>query len=372
MKKKYIFLVSLRGFGLYRSRKNIIDYFLKNNFNVVLITSNDQHSRSLVRDSVILEEVSFNKSKLSAFKDLTSMFKLCVCYIKYKPELVHNFNLKPIIFSSLASIVTLSKSKIVNTVTGVGSFFSFHKYYRMCIELTLKFIKTRVSFTIFQNHDDYYFLLKKMIVQKEKSSVILGSGVDTNEFKPTISKNKEEVNVIFVSRLLVSKGVYNFISMAESLKLIHPNVSFILGGEYDLNHPDSVSPKMINKAIKEKKIKFIGYVSDMPALLKKGKLFVFPSTYREGLPRVVMEAMACSLTVVAANVPGTREVVLDKKTGFLFPKENPKSMIKIVDYLLKNDSKSNIISVNARNYILENFSSKIILQKHIKIYKNLI
>ncbi|KGP74565.1 glycosyltransferase family 4 protein [Pontibacillus yanchengensis] len=365
--KKIVIFVANRGFALTNSRERIIKEFINMGWRVVVATSKDHHSTKLIELGAEFEEVNFNRGGLSIGKDLKALFDLIKIYMKHKPSLIHHFHAKPILFGTIATFFH-NKAKIVNTVTGLGHSFIKGGFLKRVSSLGYKLLLSKADRTIFQNRDDYKMFLDKKWVFDNNSSLIISSGVDIEKYSP-LAKNNSKINVIMVGRLLWQKGVKEYIEASKILKDTHPNVTFNLAGEFDDIHPDAVDKRYVYDAQEKSIINYLGFV-DMEQVLKETDILVLPS-YREGVPRTILEASACAIPVVTTNAPGCKEAVLNNETGYLVPIKNSELLAESILKLLNSSRLRQEFGNRGRQFIEKNFDISEITKQHFHVYKKI-
>jgi len=366
-----VMLVATRGFALVKSRRILIQKLQQAGYHVVIAVAEDEYSRVLVEDGVTLMPVPFARGGIAVIDDIRAFFALWMAYRKYTPVLIHHFNAKPVLIGSLAAMMAMPRKKriLVNTVTGLGRAFVSGRLLRALAGLGYQVIAHAVTVTIFQNRDDRELFIKHLWVDQDTSRLVIGSGVDIDRFVPAAEKKAENrTRVLMVCRLLKQKGVQEFIQMAAILRERRGNLDFVLGGEFDHGHPDAVPRETIDQAVEAGTIEFIGYVDEFAKQLQQTAVFVYPSVYREGVPRVVMEAASCGVPVVAADVPGTREAVIDGRTGFLVPGKDVHSLVDRVTRLLEDDSLRMKMGEESRKLAESCFDIRAITRQQLEIY----
>ncbi len=368
-----VVFVANRGFALQNSRRLLIQHLLDRGFNVVLITADDKYARALVSIGCELEVVRFNRGGLSIVSDIISFIQLIKLYRLHKPVLVHQFHAKPVILGGIAARMALgAKGQVVSTITGLGHAFISGGLIRELASIGYRISLPLSSRVVFQNTDDLRLFESKNWVRKNKARLIVSSGVDCQRY---INASKNETlpintQVLLVGRLLWQKGIGEFVEAARTLKDKFPNVDFLIAGEEDYVHPDSVPKEYIEKAVDEGVIKYLGFVDDIENKLALASLFVLPS-YREGVPRVVLEAAAAGVPSVGADVPGTREVIIHGKTGLLVPVKDVASLVSAIEQLLDNEVLRKEMGKQARENVWQEFDFSIVTEKHIALYREL-
>lgn len=369
--KPCVIFVANRGFALVSSRLLIIQHFLKAGWLVVAVTAKDNSVQELLNLGVVWQEIPFDRGGLSPFKDFQAWLNLSKIYRQYNPTLIHHFNAKPILLGTLASYF-INNTKIVNTVTGLGHAF-IHKGVTYVIASTgYKIMLDRSVITIFQNQDDQKLFIEQGWLKQEKTELIKSSGVNINRFRPNVNYSEERKipRVLMVSRLLWQKGVREFVEAAAIIKQKNQNVNFELAGEWDFVHPDAVAKNWIEQAENQGTIKFIGYLKDMEKQLCNTDIFVLPS-YREGFPRVLLEASACGIPIVTVDVPGCREAVVDGQTGKLVPPQNSQALAEAIRELLMDNSLRKKMGEAGRKRIEQEFDINIITEKYLTVYRKI-
>ncbi|QIB65974.1 glycosyltransferase family 4 protein [Kineobactrum salinum] len=359
-----------RGYALKSSRKNIISLFLDRGWRVVLATADDPESRYLCKFGALLEPVNFSRGGFSPIHDILSVNRLRYIYNKYRPDVVHHFHAKPVIFGSLVARYTLRDScRVVNTITGLGHAFVTGGWLSHAAGLGYKLSLKNADMTIFQNRDDQKLFGGRGWVAIHKQCLIVGSGVDLKkfEFRTRDCGSARQPVVVMLGRLLKQKGIEEFVSVARAVKEQCPQARFVWAGELDPVHPDAVSETWINR---QPDIEYAGRLDDVRPLLSSADVLLFPS-HREGVPRAVMEAAAVGLPTVGFRVPGVREAVEDDVTGYLLAIGDVSGLTARVLLLLQNDELRQEMGKNARRMAEKMFDIKSIEQAYFSLYRKL-
>lgn len=271
---------------------------------------------------------------------------------------IHNFTggkKSFFVITGLAHILTSTNLKVLifRVLNRIGYFF-----------LALK----KDHLFIFQNHDDLELFTEKRMTFSKKTHVIRGNGVDRNFFKYEERKPTDEIIFLFSSRLLVSKGVKEFMSASKILKERYPNISFIIAGKFDPSNPETISEELFDEIVKSEK--YIGEISHtkMPDTYKKASVFVLPS-YGEGLPKAALEAGLTGLPLILADVPGCRDCINSNKNGFLVEPRNVKDLTEKMELFIQNPSSILEMGIYSREYIQQNFGNEVIGKEYLKIIK---
>ena len=255
---------------------------------------------------------------------------------RLRPDIVHTVTMKPVIYGGgLARL--LKVPAVVNAVTGLGYLFLIEG---TMARLQRRFIKRLYKFAlghpncraIFQNPDDLNLFLTERLVDKNRSVIIKGTGVDMGKFK-VLPEPADGPIVMFPARVIGDKGVHEFVAAAKALKSRGRRAHFVIVGRTDPDNPTDVGEPQIREWERDGLVEWWGFSNDMADTLPKANIVCMPS-YREGLPRVLIEAAACGRAIVTADVPGCREIVKNGENGFLVPVRDGSATADAIERLL--------------------------------------
>jgi glycosyltransferase involved in cell wall biosynthesis len=173
------------------------------------------------------------------------------------------------------------------------------------------------------------------------------------------------------TRLLWQKGVREYVEAAQIVRKEFPSARFDLAGEWDPMHPDAVDQEWVMQAVQQGNINFLGYLHDLPEQLRFTNLFVFPSSYREGVPRVLLEAAASGVAVVATDAPGCREAVIPGETGILVPPQDSQALAEAILQLLRRPDQLRQMGQTGRQMAIAQFDIQAITEKYFSLYQEL-
>ena len=372
MKKKIIFLVNIDSFFI-SHRLPIAKKLLLNGYEVHIATEFTQHKKMLLKMGFKVHNISFNKNSLNLFKIIIPIFQIFFLIKRIKPTIFHLISLKPVILGGLVSFISPVNSMVIS-ITGLGSMFIkegiFYKIRENIFNLFYRVIFLFPNLkVILQNKDDVDYLIKKTNLKRSKIEIIKGSGVDLKNFKfSKIPKNKPII--LMASRIIADKGVFEYIKSIQYLKKYNFKGNFYLVGDIDFANPSSIKKSTIDYWHREKIINYIKYQKKISKIIKKSTIVVLPS-YREGFPKVLMEAAACGRPVITTNVPGCKHAIIKNITGILVPSKNYIALAKAIKNLCDNRKKLEIIGKAARKHALENFDVNNVVSLHLSMYKSL-
>ena len=295
--------------------------------------------------------------------------------LKKKPDLIHAVTIKPIIL--LGIIARLTKTPFVGAITGFGPVSNqVNLLYRLRFKLVLlvyKFIYSAKSAkAICQSEHDKEPLLRFRVCIESKISIIPGSGVNLNEFKP-ITSNKDEHRILMASRMLADKGIREFCMAAKQLNNYgNSEVKFQLAGPIDELSPTSISEDELTSLCEDSNVEYLGNRNDMNILLDSASIFVLPSYYSEGIPKVLLEASACGTPIITTDHPGCRDAVINKKTGILVEPRNSEAIMEAISYMLEDTEVLIEMGKAGRKFPEASFDEKKVVEDHYEIYRQCI
>lgn len=341
----------------------------KAGWRVIVIARQNQDEAELIEAGLEFIPVSFDRHRLNPFKELGFALHLARLYRHLRPQVVHHIALKPIILGGIAARLA-GLSAVINAPVGLGFVFASRKplarLLRPLVTQALKFtMSPRRALAIFENPDDLDQMVQARIVKPAQTRLIRGAGVDINRFTPS-PEPAGPVRILLAARMIREKGVLDFI---EAARLLHGKALFLLAGAPDPANHNSLTEAQLQALHAQGVAQWLGPVKEMAALLSTVHIFTLPSTYREGLPKVVLEAMASARPVVATDIPGCREAVIHEQTGLLVPPAAPQALAAALERLIINPALRARLGALGRARVIENFSDEIICRKTLEIYE---
>ncbi|MBP5993156.1 MAG: glycosyltransferase family 4 protein [Acinetobacter sp.] len=319
---------------------------------------------------------SMSRGGVNPFSDIKSLIQLKGKIKKIGPDVVFSYFTKPVVYGTLASILSNVPYKI-GMIEGLGSPFTLHPNGQSLKVKFIRFIQIslyRVVFPfldkiVFLNSDDPIDLIQKNEIQHKINAIeILGPiGLNLEEYKYTHWDESKTISFIFIARLIAEKGIFEYIKAAKIVKDKYPNIIFKVIGGLDSENPYGLSRQELEEIINSGVVEYPGYVTDVAMRIQDSAVFVLPSYYREGVPRSTQEAMAIGRPVITTDVPGCRETVIDGVNGFLVPKWDAEALAEKMCYFIENPEKVNMMGQESYIIAQEKFDSEKVNSKLLEI-----
>ncbi len=339
---------------------------------VILLSREGAAAARIRACGIELIPVAFRRRRLNPLGELQLALHLARLYRRLKPDVVHHIALKPILIGGLAARLAGVRA-IINAPTGLGFVFAsasplarlLRPFLTLGLRLTLSPKGARV---IFENPDDLAELTAARALRPGAAVLIPGAGVNLDEFSPA-AEPPGPIRVILIARMIRDKGIATF---CDAARLLRGQADFILVGAPDPGNPASLTTAQLQAWADEGIITWLGHRADIASLLRGAHIACQPSAYREGLPKSALEAMAAGRPLVASNIPGCREAVVDGQTGFLVPPRNPAALAAALAQLIASPALRARMGAAARARAVENFSEPRICTQTLLVYEALI
>nr|WP_272891931.1 glycosyltransferase family 4 protein [Stutzerimonas stutzeri] len=318
-------------------------------------------------------KLPFTRSGVHPIGELVALIALLRLCLKLKPTILHLVTIKPVLYGGIVARVCSIKG-VVAAVSGLGFVFTAREAkYSILRELVKLLYRVALSQpnvrVIFQNPDDLAEFVKSRVVFLKQAILIKGSGVNLAEYSFK-SESYGQPAVVFAGRLLRDKGVVEFVSAVRMLHARGVNARFRLLGSIDLGNPSSIQGGELEKWREEGIVECLGYRTDIAEIFADSHIVVLPS-YREGLPKVLMEAAACGRAVVTTDVPGCRDAIEAGVTGLLVPVYNIEALADAIQKLVENPQLRQRMGRAARELAEREFTVENVVQQHLNIYRTL-
>jgi len=354
------------AWNIYNFRLGLVKAFLAEGHTVYAIAPIDDFVSEIEATGCSFIPVyHLSRKGVNPIQDLRFGYELYKIYKSKELDVVLHYTIKPNIYGCLAA--GRAKVKSISTVTGLGySFLKEGFVNKIAKGLYKKAFKsgTRIAF---QNRDDKKLFEELSLCSVDKTTLIKGSGINTSHFKPMQKKQRyEKLIYLFVGRLLYDKGVSELFKAAREFKKQCPETEIWVVGAIDDGNPSAVAKAEVEAQVAAGTIRYWGVSKDVRSIMQEADVVVLPS-YREGLPRVMLESLAMGKPIITTDTAGCRETIQDTKNGFLVPVKNSKALADAMFkmYQLTNEARENMGKVG-RRMALQEFDEQAIIKRYFE------
>jgi len=373
-KAKLLFLVS-EDWYFCSHRLHIASAALQAGMDIYVATRVNRHGGAIERAGLKLVPINLHRGGFSPLHDLKTLASLTVIYRRVRPNIVHHVAMKPVLYGSLAAAIC-GVPHVINALAGMGFVFSSQSrkaaWLRPWILLALRrLLNVKGQCLVVQNPDDREWFISEIGLPESEVTLIPGSGVDIQRFHPEPYPKGPPVVVTLVARMIEDKGVREFVDAIKLLRQEGLSIKGVLVGEEDVQNPAHIPHDTLRGWEKEGVIEWWGRRENIPEIWAQSHIAVLPS-YREGLPKSLLEAAACGRPIVATDVPGCREIVKDGYNGLLVRPKDVKSLAAAISSLAANEALRKQMGRNGRKLVEEQFSNERVQRDTLALYHRLL
>ncbi|MBF0614909.1 MAG: glycosyltransferase family 4 protein [Magnetococcales bacterium] len=317
---------------------------------------------------------SLDRKSRNVVYEAKSLQQLERLVAKVKPDMIHSITVKPNLYAGL--VARKKGIPIVISVPGLGQMFAHNNFsIRLIRYLTLSLYryigKVESAVFLFENYDDRALFLEHDIGNSRRCIRIPGAGVDIEKFHPRSEPNGIPV-VMLCSRMLWDKGIREFIDAATLLRQKGVSARFVLVGKSDPGNSASIPSEQLESWNQEGVVEWWGHQDDMPKVLAASDIVCLPSSYREGIPRVLIEAAACGRAIITTDAPGCREIVRDGTNGLLVPVGDVGELALAIERLIMNPELRASMGQRGRQIVVDEYSQEQVVSETLSVYHNLL
>jgi glycosyltransferase involved in cell wall biosynthesis len=373
MKTKLLFVVNVDWFFL-SHRLPIAREALRLGYEVHIATAITDRLQELRAHGLIVHPVPLSRSGTRVLGEWRSFWHIARIFRQVRPDIAHLVTVKPIVFGGLAARLVRTPA-LVAAVSGLGFLF-LARGWRAAVTRWLVLALYRVVLghrnlrVVFQNEHDQALVQRAAALPTFKSMLIPGSGVDLKAFREHAFPAAPVV-VVLAARLLIDKGVREFVQAARQLRADGVQAHFWLVGSPDDGNRASVTQEDLLKWQAEQVVEVLGHRGDMPAVLAQAHIVALPS-YREGFPKVLIEAAACGRPVVTTDVPGCRDAMVPGQTGLLVPARDAPALAAALRRLIEDAALRSAMGRAGRALAERRFGIEAVVQAHMQVYAQLL
>jgi glycosyltransferase involved in cell wall biosynthesis len=369
-KPKIMFFANTDWF-LYQFNLGMAKHLQENGFDVIFISPLGSYQSIFEASGVRSYTAPFSRATLNLWKDIKFLFWLFLIIRKERPEILHNFTIKCVVYGTLIGRIAGVK-KCVNEFTGLGYIFTANtfkaKFYRRIATVIFKkLLGSPNDLVVVLNQRDFRYI--QGVLPKFSNNVrrIAGVGVDCEKFSMNKQRKSRPFRVLLPARILKDKGVCEYVRAAKFLKTKCLDIQFYLAGKPDPGNPSSISDSDIHKWQIDGILTWLGHCERIEEIYSIVNVVILPS-YREGLPTSLTEAAACGLPLIATSVPGCEDVVFDRINGILIPVEDHSAIVVAVLELYHNSALCERMGIASRVIAEKYFSTGVVFKSRLGLY----
>ena len=375
-KRRTVVLFANTEWYLYNFRRSLALALREAGYDLLLISPPGPYGEKLRDLGLRWEPLPMHRRSLNPAREAALLRHLVRLFRQERPDLVHSFTIKCAVYGSLAARLAGVPAR-VNAVAGMGYVFISHD---MKAQLLRPVVRTLMQLAlggpnarlVLQNPDDMDLFEAAGLMPMEYVRLIMGSGVDCTRFSPGPEHaSGSPLRVLLPARLLWDKGLAEYVAAARMLREQGRDIAFLLAGDPDPGNPAAVPEPTVRAWTNEGLLEWLGHVDDMPSLYRSVDVVALPS-YREGLPKGLIEAGACGCALVTTDVPGCREVVTDGVDGLLVPVRDAEALASAIARLDDDRALLARLGAAARRKVLAEFDERIVIENTLAVYRELL
>ncbi|NOE84977.1 glycosyltransferase family 4 protein [Vibrio cholerae] len=363
-----LIMVANTAWSVFNFRHTLIKDLLSSGVELYVIAPEDKFSAKLVDMGCQVLDLPMQAKGVNPIADLALMLRLLRHYREIKPDFIIHYTIKPNIYGSLAAKLAGIPSLAITT--GLGYTFVNQNVVSQVAQQLYKFAFRYPKEVWFLNEDDRSVFLEHHLIEPDKAVLLHGEGVNLNHFVPSDKPQSDEnIRFLLIARMLRDKGVCEFVEAARQIRQRYPNAIFQLLGDCSVLNPSVIGREEIALWEKEGIVEYLGTTDDVRPIIAQADCLVLPS-YREGIPRTMIESAAMAKPLIVSDAPGCRDVVLDGQTGYLCEVKNAKALAQRCEqFLTLSDSEKQAMGNAGRSFMEAKFDENLVIKQYFETLK---
>ena len=359
---KRILILTNGSQGLFNFRKELLDKLIneKNKVYISIPNDNIEIIKKVENIGCKVTLINLDRRGINPIKDFILILNYFRLIKKIKPDIVLMYTIKPNLYGGI--ICRLLKISYISTITGIGSLFQNKSLLTKLVKKFYRFSLKNSKCVFFQNKSNLEFFKTNRIVE-ENYKLVNGSGVNLEKFFSEKPLEKKNIVFLFIGRIMKEKGIEEYLEVAKLLKNKYKNIEFRILGDYE----EETYKKKISELEKIEIVKYLGISNDVRKELEKVHCVISPS-WHEGMSNVLLEAGAMKKFLIASDIPGCQEIIINSETGFTFKKNDVEDLKnKIEKFINLTDDEYNSYIEKSYNYIKRNFNRENIINEYLNV-----
>jgi glycosyltransferase involved in cell wall biosynthesis len=344
-------------------RTNLIRGLQQAGYAITVVAPTDAHVEKLKDLGCAYQPIFLDKGKTNPAKDLYSIIQFYKTYRRLRPDAILNFTIKNNIYSTLAAACL--RIPVINNITGLGYLFINNTLSSHIAKFLYRLTQKHAAKVFFQNPDDRDVFLQHHLVPKQLTDLLPGSGIDLTQFTPVGTPQSDITTFLLFGRMLYDKGIQEYVDAARMLQQKYPQARFLLLGPIDTDNPQAIPAQQIQAWQAQGIIEYLPGRAEVKDIIAQADCVVLPS-YREGLPRALLEASAMAKPMITTDVPGCRAVVAHGVNGYLCQARNARDLAeKLAQFIQLPNSARKTMGAAARKKVAQHFDVNLVIQQYL-------
>jgi glycosyltransferase involved in cell wall biosynthesis len=342
---------------------------------IVMGTTDAEIFRRFSELGFICHQWQIDRKSMNPWTNLLRLIELHTLLKRLAPTIIHAITIKPNICVGL--LAHLLRIPYVLSVTGTGVIFSGKsltvRLMKPIVRLLYKLCSHKVNRRmVFENREDHQYFVSSELCPEQQAITILGAGVDTAQFKTVQENLTQSVKILFAARLLWDKGLGDLVEAGKQLRERNIDFTLDVAGIIDHSTINAIPEEVISNWAKKADIHWLGTIKDMPALIAKSNIVTLPSFYGEGVPRILIEAAACSRAIVTTDMPGCREIGRHQLNALLVQPRDITALADALETLIKDEKLRLKLAKQGRKIVEREFSEQQVIAETLALYQELL
>ncbi|HDX8339587.1 glycosyltransferase family 4 protein [Aeromonas dhakensis] len=364
MNKKKLAFVANTAWSMFNFRHGLLSRLICDGYQLTIIAPRDEFSDKLQKMGCAVVDLPMEAKGTNPLQELKLIYTLYRIYQQITPDFIIHYTIKPNVYGSLAAKMAGIPSLAITT--GLGYTFVNDNFIAKIARQLYKMAFRYPKEVWFLNEDDRQAFLAYSLVSENKAKLLHGEGVNVSHFSPISSSfGNNPTTFLLIARMLWDKGIGEYIEAARVIKSKYPKTHFQLLGACDVPNPSLISREQIIIWESEGIVEYLGTTDDVRTVIANVDCVVLPS-YREGIPRTMLEAAAMAKPLIVSDAPGCKDVVINGKTGFLCKVKNRDSLAAAMELIINQSTQERVDMGGAgRNLVLHKFDERVVIKKYI-------
>jgi glycosyltransferase involved in cell wall biosynthesis len=363
---KKIAIASNTSWNIYNFRMGLIKVLKEKGYEIVTIAPRDEYVRRLEQEKLSYRYITIDNKGINPFKDIYLTFDFFKIFKRERPHLILFYTIKPNIYGSIAA--HFLNIPVINNITGLGTLFIKDNWLTKIAEYLYRYALRHSEKVFFQNDDDMYLFIRKKIIKKTCAERLPSSGIDHKKFAPyPIIKTNSRFTFLLSARMIWDKGIGIYVEAARIVREKYENIEFQLLGFMDVKNPAAISREKMQEWVDAGIVNYLGKTDNVIDYILKADCVVLPS-FREGLPRSLLEAASLAKPIITSNCSGCRDVVDDGFNGFLCTPNNALDLAEKMECMINlSDDERSLMGRRGREKMIKEFDETIVIRRYLDI-----